>query len=80
MVYSLALEVVAVTENGESRLRGGTGHREDPVSFPCSSGKPEVTMEPILCGKQRPPKGGGAACVTRTRDPLITNEVLYRLS
>ena len=23
---------------------------------------------------------GGAACVTRTRDPLITNEVLYRLS
>lgn len=23
---------------------------------------------------------GGAACVTRTRDPLITNEVLYQLS
>ncbi len=25
-------------------------------------------------------KSAGAACVTRTRDPLITNEVLYRLS
>jgi hypothetical protein len=24
--------------------------------------------------------GGGAACVTRTRDPIITNDVLYRLS
>jgi hypothetical protein len=23
---------------------------------------------------------GGAACVTRTRDPIITNDVLYRLS
>jgi len=22
----------------------------------------------------------GAACVTRTRDPIITNDVLYRLS
>jgi len=22
----------------------------------------------------------GAACVTRTRDPVITNDVLYRLS
>ena len=24
--------------------------------------------------------GSGAACVTRTRDPIITNDVLYRLS
>ena len=24
--------------------------------------------------------GGGAACVTRTRDPIITNDVLYQLS
>jgi hypothetical protein len=24
--------------------------------------------------------GGGAACVTRTRDPRITNAMLYRLS
>jgi hypothetical protein len=23
---------------------------------------------------------GGAACVTRTRDPIITNDVLYQLS
>lgn len=25
-------------------------------------------------------RGYGAACVTRTRDPVITNDVLYRLS
>jgi len=25
-------------------------------------------------------KKGGAAYVTRTRDPIITNDVLYRLS
>jgi hypothetical protein len=25
-------------------------------------------------------KMGGAACVTRTRDPIITNDVLYQLS
>lgn len=25
-------------------------------------------------------QGSGAACVTRTRDPIITNDVLYRLS
>ena len=27
-----------------------------------------------------PLKRGGAACVTRTRDPIITNDVLYQLS
>ncbi len=26
------------------------------------------------------PEFSGAACVTRTRDPIITNDVLYRLS
>jgi hypothetical protein len=25
-------------------------------------------------------EGIGAACVTRTRDPIITNDVLYQLS
>jgi hypothetical protein len=25
-------------------------------------------------------KGGGAGCRDRTRDPLITNQVLYQLS
>jgi hypothetical protein len=26
------------------------------------------------------PASNGAACVTRTRDPIITNDVLYQLS
>ena len=32
----------------------------------------------FFLGKVR--KKGGAAYVTRTRDPIITNDVLYRLS
>ena len=37
-------------------------------------------MKPVRTQTHYRETGGGAACVTRTRDPIITNDVLYRLS
>lgn len=55
------------------------------VGFALSAGKPAPSSQKafhslpmIFLGKVR--KRGGAAYVTRTRDPIITNDVLYQLS
>ena len=37
-------------------------------------------MEHFFIAAKRSSETRGAACVTRTRDPVITNDVLYQLS
>ncbi len=43
------------------------------------SGNVCATIDPVIILAYRL-ENIGAACVTRTRDPVITNDVLYRLS
>jgi hypothetical protein len=60
------------------------------IAMDCGLFMPELTTFPEarLPGRIRTIAFGigligveaGAACVTRTRDPIITNDVLYRLS
>jgi hypothetical protein len=66
-----------------SRLRGNDGVRTGVIAtrldprFRTTEAEPELAM----AGEPVPAWGeGGAACQTRTDDPIITNDVLYRLS
>ena len=57
----------------EAKTRGGA------VAAHCNAGRrnAEGTEEQEMADYG---EVGGAACVTRTRDPIITNDVLYQLS
>ena len=48
-------------------------HQEDAKHLICKGAR-----DSLACGLVHRPDG--AACVTRTRDPRITNAMLYRLS
>ena len=53
------------------------------VSFPVpqTGPKPPTSRTAVLLeALNSTAEGGGAAYVTRTRDPIITNDVLYQLS
>ncbi len=54
----------------------------DTLVYSFSSKGLWLTVEDAIATKnqQEVIEGAGAACVTRTRDPIITNDVLYRLS
>ena len=59
------------------------GHRGRPGDE-AEIGKQQAAIDEVIPGFATPPGvaagEAGAACVTRTRDPIITNDVLYQLS